>query len=71
MEYIDKYSSEDSTNAEVLFILKTDCLEHCQLINFMELAKLKEEIDQLYSDEQSRLLSLSLLGDLTCDGCTI
>ncbi|BCG45062.1 hypothetical protein PQC46_gp019 [Escherichia phage O18-011] len=37
----------------------------------MELAKLKEEIDQLYSDEQSRLLSLSLLGDLTCDGCTI
>lgn len=71
MEYIDKYSSEDSKDADVLFILKTDCLEHGQLINFMELAKLKEEIDQLYSDEQSRLLSLSLLGDLTCDGCTI
>lgn len=71
MEYIDKYSSEDSTDAEVLFILKTDCLEHGQLINFIELSKLKEEIDQLYSDEQSRLLSLSLLGDLTCDGCTI
>lgn len=30
MEYIDKYSSEDSTDAEVLFILKTDCLEHSQ-----------------------------------------
>lgn len=71
MEYIDKYSSEDSTDAEVLFVLKTDCLEYGQLINFIELAKLKEEIDQLYSDEQSRLLSLSLLGDLTCDGCTI
>ena len=71
MEYIDKYSSEDSTDAEVLFVLKTDCLEQGQLINFMELAKLKEEIDQLYSDEQSRLLSLSLLGDLTCDGCLI
>lgn len=71
MEYIDKYTDEDSTEVEALFVFKTDCLEHGQLINFTELAKLKEEIDQLYSDEQSRLLSLSLMGDLTCDGCTI
>lgn len=71
MEYIEKYSREDSTDADVLFAIKTDCLEQGQLINFIELAKLKEEIDHLYSDEQSRLLSLSLLGDLTCDGCTI
>lgn len=70
MEYIDKYD-EGFNEVEALFVFKTDCLEHGQLINFTELAKLKEEIDQLYSDEQSRLLSCHFMGDLTCDGCTI
>ncbi len=66
-EYVVKVDGE----GESMFQFTTDALDYGQLINFVELAKLKEEIDALYSDEQSRLLSLSLMGDLTCDGCTI
>ncbi|AFC22041.1 hypothetical protein GAP52_048 [Cronobacter phage vB_CsaP_GAP52] len=72
MQYVDKYSGDDVMKGdEALFIFKTDCLDQGQLINFTELANLKEEIDRLYGDEQSRILNESLLGDYTCDGCTI
>ncbi|AFR52071.1 hypothetical protein [Escherichia phage EK010] len=54
-----------------LFQFVTDATDYGQLINFVELAKLKEEIDALYADEQSRLLQESLSGDYICDGCTI
>lgn len=64
-EYIIK---NDATG---LFQFITDATDYRQLINFVELAKLKEEIDALYADEQSRLLQESLSGDYICDGCTI
>lgn len=58
-------------DATGLFQFITDATDYGQLINFVELAKLKEEIDALYADEQSRLLQESLSGDYICDGCTI
>lgn len=67
-QYIERYSDGDK---EGMFILASDCLEHGQLITFIELADLKEEIDRLYSDEQSRILNAELMGDYVCDGCTI
>ena len=43
-----------------------------EVLTFSELMKLKEEIDQLVSDEQSRLLQESFLGDTDdCVGCKI
>ena len=43
-----------------------------ELLTFVDLMALKEEVDTLVSDEQSRLLSLSLLGGLDdCEGCKI
>lgn len=72
MQYIDKYSGPDVMKGDdTYFIFKTDCLEQGQLINFAELSDLKEEIDRLFSDEQSRILQASLMGDYVCDGCTI
>lgn len=44
-EYIIK---NDATG---LFQFITDATDYGQLINFVELAKLKEEIDALYADE--------------------
>ena len=64
MQYIDldrELTKEGS--AESFYILKSDCLDFDQILTFVELMNLKEEIDQLVSDEQSRLLSQSLLGD--------
>lgn len=65
--YITRYS-EDST--EGLFVIDQD-LHAGEILNFVELANLKEQIDTLFSDEQSRLITLELAGDLVCDGCTI
>lgn len=42
-----------------------------ELLTFVDLMALKEEVDKLVSDEQSRLLQESLSGDYLCDGCTI
>lgn len=42
-----------------------------ELLTFVDLMALKEEVDKLVSDEQSRLLQESLSGDYICDGCTI
>lgn len=42
-----------------------------ELLTFIDLMALKEEVDKLVSDEQSRLLQESLSGDYICDGCTI
>lgn len=49
----------------------TDKLDEGMMIDFDDLMELHAVVNQLVSDEQSRLLSLSLMGDLTCDGCTI
>lgn len=40
-------------------------------IDFITLSELKEEVDFLFQEEQSRLLQESLSGDFVCDGCTI
>lgn len=40
-------------------------------MNFFQLADLKDKVDQMYSDEQSRILMESLTGDYVCDGCMI
>lgn len=69
MEYIDKYSEDE--NGDALYILQTDALDQGQFINFVELAALKETVDRLFSDEQSRILQKDLMGDYVCDGCTI
>lgn len=42
-----------------------------ELLTSVDLMALKEEVDKLVSDEQSRLLQESLSGDYICDGCTI
>lgn len=42
-----------------------------ELLTFVDLMALKEEVDKLVSDEQSRLLQESISGDYICDGCTI
>lgn len=41
------------------------------VMDFIALSALKEQVDQMYSDEQSRILMESLTGDYVCDGCTI
>lgn len=69
MQYIDKYTEEGQK--ETMYIIKCDALEMGQLLNFVDLSNLKEEVDKLFSEEQSRILQESLLGDYVCDGCTI
>lgn len=69
MQYIDKYTEE--SHKETMYIIKCDALEMGQLLNFVDLSNLKEEVDKLFSEEQSRILQESLLGDYVCDGCTI
>lgn len=51
------------------FILVSGSME--VIMDFVKLSELKEQVDQMYSDEQSRILMESLTGDYTCDGCTI
>lgn len=53
------------------FYVNTNKLEEGQMLTFIDLAELKESVDQMFSDEQSRLLMLELSGDYACDGCTI
>lgn len=65
--YITRYSEDDKDG---LFVIDVD-LYAGEILNFLELANLKEQVDALFSEEQSRLLSLELAGDLLCDGCTI
>lgn len=64
-EYIIKNASQSDYKYQVL-------TDRHDLLTFVELMALKEEVDKLVSDEQSRLLSLSLLGGLDdCYGCKI
>lgn len=41
------------------------------ILDFATLTQLKEEVDREISMETSRMLQEELLGDYTCDGCTI
>lgn len=54
-----------------LFLVVSTALEHGQSLNFVELSELKEEVDRLFSDEQSRILQEELMGNYVCDGCMI
>ena len=49
----------------------TDKLDGGMMIDFDDLLELQKVVNQLVSDEQSRLLQESLSGDFICDGCTI
>jgi hypothetical protein len=54
-----------------LWGIETNALEEGGYIDFDQLLELQKVVNQLVSDEQSRLLQESLDGYLTCDGCTI
>lgn len=54
-----------------LWGIETNALEEGQYIDFDQLLELQKVVNQLVSDEQSRLLQESLSGDFTCDGCMI
>lgn len=54
-----------------LWGIETNALEEGGYIDFDQLLELQKVVNQLVSDEQSRLLQESLSGDFTCDGCTI
>lgn len=61
-------SEEDSNQ----YLVTTNALGEWSYINFDQIMALKEVIDQLVSDEQSRLLQESFLGDADdCIGCKI
>lgn len=49
----------------------TDKLDEGMMIDFDDLLELQKVVNQLVSDEQSRLLQESLSGDFICDGCLI
>lgn len=49
----------------------TDKLDEGMMIDFDDLLELQKVVNQLVSDEQSRLLQESLSGDFVCDGCMI
>lgn len=54
-----------------LWGIETDMLESGEFIDFDQLLELQKVVNQLVSDEQSRLLQESLSGDYVCDGCLI
>ena len=54
-----------------LWGIETNVLEEGQYIDFDQLLELQKVVNQLVSDEQSRLLQESLSGDFVCDGCMI
>lgn len=62
--YIIKNASQSDYKYQVI-------ADRNELLTFVDLMALKEEVDKLVSDEQSRLLQESLSGDYICDGCTI
>lgn len=51
--------------------VNTDKLDEGMMIDFDDLLELQKVVNQLVSDEQSRLLQESLSGDFICDGCNI
>lgn len=63
-EYIIKNASQSDYKYQVI-------ADRNEILTFVDLMALKEEVDKLVSDEQSRLLQESLSGDYICDGCTI
>lgn len=65
--YISRQSQPDQ---EGIFTVEDD-LSYATTLTFVELATLKEQVDALFSEEQSRLLAKDLAGDYLCDGCTI
>ena len=54
-----------------LWGIETNALEEGGYVDFDQLLELQGVVNQLVSDEQSRLLQESLSGDFVCDGCTI
>lgn len=54
-----------------LWGIETNTLEEGGYIDFDQLLELQKVVNQLVSDEQSRLLQESLSGDFVCDGCMI
>ncbi len=62
--YIIKNASQSDYKYQVI-------ADRNELLTFVDLMALKEEVDKLVSDEQSRLLQESLSEDYICDGCTI
>lgn len=68
-QLIERYSRPD---VEGIFIFTSD-FEYTpgDVLNFVKLSELKEQIDALHSEESSRILQAELMGDYVCDGCTI
>lgn len=66
---IFKVSSNKST--EPTWRVESDFLSEESLLSFDQLLELQKIVNQLVSDEQSRLLQESLSGDFVCDGCMI
>ena len=67
---IFKVSSNKAT--EPTWRVETDFLSEESLLSFDQLLELQKVVNQLVSDEQSRLLQESLSGGFDdCDGCKI
>ncbi|WXX18498.1 hypothetical protein TacPo2_43 [Pantoea bacteriophage TacPo2] len=58
-------------NADGTFTVVSTALEHGNSLTFIELSELSEQIREVVSDEESRILQEELSGSLVCDGCTI
>lgn len=54
-----------------LWRVETNTLEKGKYVDFDQMLELQKVVNQLVSDEQSRLLQESLSGDFVCDGCLI
>lgn len=54
-----------------LWRVETNTLEKGKYVDFDQMLELQKVVNQLVSDEQSRLLQESLSGDFECLGCTI
>lgn len=54
-----------------LWRVETNTLEKGKYVDFDQMLELQKVVNQLVSDEQSRLLQESLSGDSECLGCTI
>lgn len=66
-DYISRYSTLDQ---EGLFVIGSALL-FGEILSFVELANLKEQVDEMFAEEQSRLIAADLAGDYLCDGCLI
>lgn len=65
------FKVSNNKSNEPTWCVETDFLSEESLLSFDQLLELQKVVNQLVSDEQSRLLQESLSGDFVCDGCTI